>query len=205
MKSLAVTTGLGLGCVVGRAVALTRTRTGAQSKARTGAGTSPDAAEKRLAETLETLRSNFREIGERIPAIVNAHVAPLAEEMESRLKAEDRESWRQSMADFEQALDRKVADRMGRLEEVLAGHAGAIGNLRERAADADANLQRLIEAVEQLCERGLPGAPPAAENSARAAQPAAASPAAQDPSSPRLLKPAEGESRRPRVPMARIL
>jgi hypothetical protein len=57
---------------------------------------------------------------------------------------------------FERAIDSKVSLRVSTLEKALIDQSAIITTLSERAIESDANFQRLISAVERLCERTDP-------------------------------------------------
>ena len=66
---------------------------------------------------------------------------------------------------IEAQIEARVSERIGVLEKTLAEQSSSIGALRDRAVETDANLQRLIVAIEKLCERSAP-APQAEQSSA---------------------------------------
>jgi hypothetical protein len=87
-----------------------------------------------------------------IPAILESIIGPQVEYIRIRLEADLQESTKNTLATFEQALDNKVSLRMSMLEKALIEQSGIITTLSERAIESDTNMQRLISAVEKLCE-----------------------------------------------------
>jgi uncharacterized coiled-coil protein SlyX len=89
--------------------------------------------------------------------------------MRARLQSEMREATANGMARIDQAIDEKLAGRITALETTLADQSATIGSLNQRAIETDTNLQKLILAVERLCDRaGVRPAPvpePSAEPS----------------------------------------
>jgi uncharacterized coiled-coil protein SlyX len=84
-----------------------------------------------------------------------------AMEIRSRLEAEMEERHRQALATIEKTVEFRVSERIAAIERSLTEQSVSIEALRDRAQDTDANLQRLIVAIERLCER-MPAPLPAA-------------------------------------------
>jgi uncharacterized coiled-coil protein SlyX len=74
-----------------------------------------------------------------------------AVEIQSRLEAE--------MDRRERDVEFRISERIAALERVASDQSASIEALRVRAQDTDTNLQRLIVAIERLCERTQPVAP----------------------------------------------
>ena len=89
---------------------------------------------------------------ERLRALVDIR----AVEIERRLGAEIEERSRQALASIEQTVEIKVSERIAAIERTLLEQSASIESLRDRALDTDANLKRLITAIERLCERTQP-------------------------------------------------
>lgn len=146
-------------------------------------------AERRAVAAVEAVETRFRQVRQEIPSLVESNVAARLGEVESRTETQ---------------VETKVSERIGSLERTLAEQSVSIGALRDRAQDTDVNLQRLIAAIERLCER-TPQAPatvlPFEAHMAEAAQ--------REPSAePRVRvikeKDNEPETGRTRFPLARI-
>ncbi len=105
--------------------------------------------------------------------MVEAAIRSRVAEMRRGLAAEIQASVDATLESFERTVDSKISARVAALEKGLVDQSGIITALSERALESDANLQRLISAVERLCER------------TEGRQPAAASPAAPPAPSPR--------------------
>jgi hypothetical protein len=116
---------------------------------------SVEEAEKRSLGTLEMVQQNFNHFREEIPALVETNVTRQMADLESRLQAEAKENWSRSMAFLEETIERKVSDRLGVLEKALMEQSASIGALRVRAEETDSNLQRLVNAVERIIQRGV--------------------------------------------------
>ncbi|HWF07282.1 MAG TPA: hypothetical protein VG297_02405 [Bryobacteraceae bacterium] len=103
------------------------------------------------------IESRFAEVAKDLPGLVESvmttHVA--------KLRAEIHESVDATLESFEKTIDSKVTVRVATLEKALVDQSGIITALSQRALESDANLQRLISAVEKLCERteARPAAP----------------------------------------------
>lgn len=130
-----------------------------------------EQAERRAMESVAAVQRDVEETRAEIPEIVERTVAARTEDLRSRFAAEIEQSRERMLQVFERAIDERISSRIGAIERTLAEQAGAIEALNARAAETDHNLQRLVSAIEKLCERAQL-IPPAAE-SAAAAPPAA--------------------------------
>lgn len=106
------------------------------------------------------------EANEAIPSLVEQTVTARFDDLRHRFSAEMEQTHQRTLASFERAIDEKISSRIGSIERALADQAGSIEGLRVRAAETDNNLQRLVSAIEKLCERTqlitpVPEAPPA--------------------------------------------
>jgi len=104
-----------------------------------------------VAELTRRLDAQDAEL-ERLSALVETRATAI----QARLEAEMDERHQRSFAAIEQTVESRISDRIAALERRLTEHSGSIEELRERAQDTDANLKRLIVAIEKLVERTLP-------------------------------------------------
>jgi uncharacterized coiled-coil protein SlyX len=104
------------------------------------------AAERRMAESTAAVRAE-------IPAIVEQQVSVRIEALENRFSEEIAQSQKQALEIFERSIDEKISSRIGAIEKTLAGQSESIEVLKEHTAETDRNLQRLVVAIEKLCER----------------------------------------------------
>jgi hypothetical protein len=115
------------------------------------------AMEARPTANIETIEARierrFAELTREVPAMLESLLAPHVEDVRARLHAEMRESVQTALTAFEQTLDAKVSLRMATLEKALIDQSAVVTALSERALEAEDNFQRLIGAVERLCER----------------------------------------------------
>lgn len=91
------------------------------------------------------------------PGEVSALVERLVSERFAVLRVHNAE-------DIARSVEEGVATRIGSVERAAAGQSESIEALRVKSAETDANLQRLVSAIEKLCERAqliapLPEAP----------------------------------------------
>jgi uncharacterized coiled-coil protein SlyX len=93
---------------------------------------------------------------ERIRGLVDLRTA----EIQSRLEAEMDARHRRSLEAIEKTIEFKVSERIAALEMAVSDQSLSIEALKTRAQDTDSNLQRLIVAIERLCERTQFAAPP---------------------------------------------
>jgi uncharacterized coiled-coil protein SlyX len=176
------------------------------------------ATQEKLAAAVTIVKSQFADVGTEIPATLASIIAPHVAGLRARLGAEIQESVEATLASFEQTLDNKVSLRIAILEKTLVDQSGIITALSQRAIESDMNLQRLISAVEKLCERTDPRAPaPATQqgdsslsdvpfdkhlSDAIKRPPQSAPPTAPSGFRPSIVK--EDEELRPRHRMARL-
>jgi uncharacterized coiled-coil protein SlyX len=118
-------------------------------------------AEQRLGESVQSVERRVAQAREEMPAFVERHVAARISDLESRLNREIEQAQQRTLATFERAIDEKITSRIGSMEKALAEQAGSIQALSARTAETDSNLQRLVTAIERLCERAelIPAAP----------------------------------------------
>ena len=113
--------------------------------------------EARPIPNVETLQAEmdrrFAEAAKEVPAILESLIGPHVEDVRARLHAEMRESVQASLTSFKQTLDDKVSARIATIEKALTDQSAVVTTLRQRALEAEENFQRLISAVERLCER----------------------------------------------------
>jgi hypothetical protein len=79
-----------------------------------------------------------------------------ATEIEARLEAQMDQRQQRSLATIEKTVEFKVSERIAALERMLSEQSASIDSLRTRAQETDANLKRLIVAIERLCDRTQP-------------------------------------------------
>jgi hypothetical protein len=112
------------------------------------------AETERLAATeIRLSEERFEELTASVPDQINALVAPRVENLRLRLRAEMEESIANRLQTFEQSLDERISARVAAVEQSLVDQSESLNDLRYRAGQTDMNLQKLVEAVERLCER----------------------------------------------------
>jgi chromosome segregation ATPase len=144
-----------------------------------------EETERRAAAAIEAVESRMRHMRQELPSLVESSVATQLGEFESRIESQ---------------VELKVAERIGALERTLADQSASIGALRDRAVDTDANLQRLIAAVERLCEKAPQSSATVLPFEAQLREAAEREPAVEP--RVRVIKENEPEARR-RFPLAR--
>jgi hypothetical protein len=112
-----------------------------------------DDTRQRVAEESALIRKRFREIALEVPAMLESMILPQLSSIRERMQADLHKMVDEKLAAFEQTVEEKISQRVASLEKALIDQAGIITTLSERAIQADSNLQRLISAVEKLCER----------------------------------------------------
>lgn len=110
-------------------------------------------AERRAMESVAAVQRDVEQTRAEIPEIVERTVSARTEDLQSRFSAEIEQSRERMLQVFERAIDDRISARIGAIEKTLADQAGSIEALNARAAETDHNLQRLVAAIEKLCER----------------------------------------------------
>jgi len=111
---------------------------------------------ERLASAeIQLSRERFQEFAAALPASINAMVTPRVDDLGERFRKEMEESVAGTLQTFEQAFHNRVSARIDAVEQRLLGQSETLADLRLRASTADQNLQRLVNAVEKLCEEKL--------------------------------------------------
>jgi uncharacterized coiled-coil protein SlyX len=113
-----------------------------------------DETRQRVVEESSLSKKRFREIAQEVPAMLESMLTPQLSRMRERMHADLHKLVDEKLAAFEKTVEKKISERMESLEQALIDQAGIITTLSERAIQSDTNLQRLISAVEKLCERG---------------------------------------------------
>jgi hypothetical protein len=154
---------------------------------------------------------NSPRLAEKIPEMVESIILARIEELRANLHTETRAVVHEILATFEKNVGDMVSSRISMLERTLIDQSRIITTLSQRAIASDENLQRLISAVERLCERT--DVRPAALTVTDLAEPfeAQLANAAQRQTEntdvgfrPRIISPEEEKSLRHRVPLTRF-
>ncbi len=110
------------------------------------------AAEIRLSE------ERFEEFTASVPDRINSLIAPRVEDLRLRLRAEMEESIENRLQMFEQSLDERISARIAAVERSLVDQSESLNDLRCRASQTDLSLEKLVGAIERLCEQSKPAA-----------------------------------------------
>ena len=112
-------------------------------------------AQMALAPVQDTraIDQQLAELKRHIPAMLDAMFAQHVTELRDRIEAETKQVVEGALESFESALEKKFGARIATIEKALIDQSSIITTLSERAIESDANLQRLVSAVEKLCER----------------------------------------------------
>jgi hypothetical protein len=105
--------------------------------------------EARPVTNIEALQA---QVAREVPAMLESLLGSHVDDVRTRLQAEMRESVQAALTSFEQTLDDKISLRTAALEKALIEQSAIVTTLSRRAIEAEENFQRLIAAVERLCE-----------------------------------------------------
>jgi hypothetical protein len=98
----------------------------------------------------------FKEIAAALPTEIEAVVVPRVEDLRERLLTEMKESMASALQTLEQSLDTRVSSRITAFEDKLLEHSASLAELSHRTSQANSNLQKLVDAVERLCNQRAP-------------------------------------------------
>jgi hypothetical protein len=117
---------------------------------------------ERQAKMIETLKAQLNGTRQSLESTLDATIGPRIDDLRSRLRAEVLEAVNSALATFERMIDAKVSLRVSTIEKALIEQSSSIRDLSQRTLATEANLQRLISAVERLCAQkdGQPLASP---------------------------------------------
>lgn len=121
-------------------------------------------AEQRMSESVASVERSIAQTRSEIPVFVEEHVSARIEDLENRFAVELEQTQQRTLEVFERAIDEKISSRIGSIERALAEQGQSIQLLNTRTADTDSNLQRLVMAIEKLCDRAQL-LPPSAQES----------------------------------------
>jgi hypothetical protein len=108
-------------------------------------------AQMAMAPVVDTrlIDNQLAEIKKSVPVMLDAMFAQQVNTLRDKLQTETK----QALETFEALLEKRLSSRIATIEKALIDQSGIITALSERAIESDANMQRLISAVEKLCER----------------------------------------------------
>jgi len=106
---------------------------------------------ERQAKMIETLRGQLSGTRQSLESTLETTIGPRIEDLRARLRAEVLESVNSALATFERMIDAKVSLRVSTIEKALVEQSSSIRDLSQRTVASEANMQRLIAAVERLC------------------------------------------------------
>lgn len=109
---------------------------------------------QKVAGEVATIEKRLADITKGIPAVLESIIVPRVDDLRVHLRSELQQSVNATLTRFERGIDDKISDRMSTLEKALLDQSSIVTALSQRAVESDMNLQRLISAVERLCERG---------------------------------------------------
>jgi hypothetical protein len=109
--------------------------------------------ERRNAGHVEVFGHKIALLERQLPIQIEAGVAAKMTELEHRLRGEFQDIHYRTVDAFADTIEKRVVNRINLLENSLIEQSHSIAALREKSLRTDDNLQRLLQAVEKLCER----------------------------------------------------
>lgn len=121
----------------------TRTRISARS------GASAGEIETLHAE-VAAIEKRFEGLAKEIPAVLESIVGPRVDDLRKSLRTEVQQAVGATLAKFERTIGNKLADRLATVEKAVREQSVTVNALSRRAVESDANMQRLVGALERL-------------------------------------------------------
>lgn len=112
-----------------------------------------EAGDRRGQDHVASVVQELHAVEARVPAQVDAAVASRMEALNRKLEADLEQAQNRTLEALVDTLETKVVRRISELESSLQGQSEAIGGLREKSLRSDQNMQKLLVAVERLCEQ----------------------------------------------------
>ncbi len=109
---------------------------------------------KKVAVQMAAVEKRFEMLAREIPAVLESIVGPRVDDLRKSLRAEIQQSVGATLAKFERTVNTKLAERIAIVEKAVREQSVTVNALSRRAVESDANVQRLVAAVERLCAGG---------------------------------------------------
>ena len=109
---------------------------------------------KKVAVQVAAVEKRFEMLAREIPAVLESIVGPRVADLRTHLRTEIQQSVGASLAKFERTINNKLSERMATVEKAVREQSVTVNALSRRAVESDANVQRLVAAVERLCTGG---------------------------------------------------
>jgi len=147
-----------------------------------------EAGDRRNQEQVAAVAQELQRIESHLPASIDAALGVRMAELNRKLEADLEQAQSRTLEALVQTIETKVVQRISDLESNLVGQSEAIGGLRDKSLRTDQNMQKLLLAVEKLCdqtERQISRAAPEPKPAEISAAPLPAeSPPAAEPAPP---------------------
>lgn len=167
---------------------------------------------QKVAGEIATIEKRFADLAKGIPAVLESIIIPRVDDLRVHLRSELQQSVNVTLTRFERAIDDKISHRIATLEKAMLDQSSIVTALGRRAVESDMNLQRLISAVERLCEKTNQKPPARQELSVvdlplkpESRKPEIPAPPFESAFRPRIVKEDEDDRQtRHRIPLARL-
>jgi len=109
--------------------------------------------ERRNTEQAEAFGQKVALLEQLVPSQIEASVTAKMAELERKLRGEFQDIHHRTVDTFADTIEQRVIGRIVAIENSLIAQSHSIGALRDKSLKTDDHLQRLLEAVEKLCQR----------------------------------------------------
>jgi len=110
---------------------------------------------KKVAVQVTAIEKRFEMLAREIPAVLESIVGPRVEDLRAHLRTDIQQSISATLAKFERTVNTRLAERITTVEKAVREQSVTVNALSRRAVESDANVQRLVAAVERLCTGGV--------------------------------------------------
>jgi uncharacterized coiled-coil protein SlyX len=114
---------------------------------------------RKVSAQLAVIEKRFDTLAREVPVVLESIVGPRVENLREHLRAEIQQSVTAALTKFERSMNNKVSERIGSVEKAVRDQLVTVSALSRRAVEADANVQRLVAAVERLYAGGTLNGP----------------------------------------------
>jgi hypothetical protein len=112
-----------------------------------------EAGDRRAQQQIEGFAGEMKRLEAELPGHVEAALTPRIQALNDKFGKDLEQAQARTLDALVETIENKVVRRMSDLETSLAGQSEVIGGLRDKSLRTDQNMQKLLLAVEKLCDQ----------------------------------------------------
>ena len=112
-----------------------------------------EAGDRRSHDQIASFAQELKKLDSRFSGEIDAAIGARIGQLNAKLEKELQQAQDRTLEALVQTIDTKVVQRISDLENSLVGQSEAIGGLRDKSLRTDQNMQKLLLAVERLCDQ----------------------------------------------------